>query len=436
MIALHVDTLPASCAAWCREELHVRLLRSMRLFAHLPRVLLAAMAPLFSLQAHAVHSVIVRQGAVGDRFYLLVKGRVVVLIATGEPGAPDTAAAGGGGKGGVGAGGAAAQGAAGGKSGSPEAGRRQAAKAAAAHAAHSAADPSQGAAHGGARTRAAAHDGAQLARADAAEAEQAQRHGGAAPLRSKVVEVSQLSAGQDVCYFGETALLDGVPRTASVVAKELCLTLSSSAEGFARLLELLPQLRERFEAARRAIVRLLDLKLSEEDWQLSLVRGLTVGTSSLDALSHGGSLLQRKVTHAITAQTASRIKAAQPAPPRFIAHAELERRAARAEAESRGEAAALLPTPTTASNGPSDSAAVRRRVSNAWLVSGGAPHNMLPPAHAAHQLNRMPPPGIAHSQEGSRVFSASERRDSRRVSNSQLPLLGPVAFTGASRHAQ
>jgi ATP-binding cassette subfamily B protein len=74
------------------------------------------------------------------------------------------------------------------------------------------------------------------------------------------------AGGEDVCvnvlrdgdYFGEIALVESVPRTATVRARTTARTLSIDREQFLRLLERLPRLRDAFETtirARRAVER-------------------------------------------------------------------------------------------------------------------------------------------------------------------------------------
>src|SRR5262249_10990126 len=57
---------------------------------------------------------------------------------------------------------------------------------------------------------------------------------------------------QDGDFFGEIALIDNVPRTASVRARTACLLLVLAREDFRRVLQASPELRTLFERAAHA----------------------------------------------------------------------------------------------------------------------------------------------------------------------------------------
>jgi CRP-like cAMP-binding protein len=57
---------------------------------------------------------------------------------------------------------------------------------------------------------------------------------------------------QDGDFFGEIALIDNVPRTATVRARTACLLLVLTRDDFRRVLEASPELRALFERAAHA----------------------------------------------------------------------------------------------------------------------------------------------------------------------------------------
>lgn len=82
VMALHVDSLPAACAAACREELHVRLLGSVPLLqgARASLKVLRRLVPLVCLRSYPLDALLLRQGSAADRFFILLKGSVAVLF--------------------------------------------------------------------------------------------------------------------------------------------------------------------------------------------------------------------------------------------------------------------------------------------------------------------------------------------------------------------
>lgn len=82
LLSIHVDALPEATATEMKRVLHVWLLGTMRFFGELPRSMLWQMAPILTLEMYPPETVIIEQGAPGDAFYLLLKGKVAAVIET------------------------------------------------------------------------------------------------------------------------------------------------------------------------------------------------------------------------------------------------------------------------------------------------------------------------------------------------------------------
>jgi len=172
-------------------------------------------------------------------------------------------------------------------------------------------------------------------------------HADGEPERPRAIEVGQIMAGMELSTFGEMAVFDSKPRSASIVAKELVITLSIPSSGFGALLQTVPDLGSRLHTARKALAKLNELQRSEEEWLDGIMQQGGKGTEHLIRQARGSSLMQRKVGEAIAINAGRHVNGTQPAPRASVARVELERRARREQASAtvgaaRGAAAHRL----------------------------------------------------------------------------------------------
>jgi CRP-like cAMP-binding protein len=262
VMSIHIDLLSPAVVAECKRELYYSLVGTMKLFTRMPSAKLWQVAGLLALEIYCPDAAVIRQGDPGDKFFLLIRGRVAAFI------------------------------------------NRPPVKAASSTALGEAREP---------RKR-----------------------------PSKLLEVGSIQSGSHTSYFGEMAIFDASPRRASIVARDLTYTLVMRQSQFDQLLEIVPDLRTRFDVARATLMKINELQNKKQAWVSSimaeigstqLARTMVVGTGYMQQKANEGIAWKAEARYSGLARDST-----EPTRSPSMAFA-----AARQEIERRAERAARLP---------------------------------------------------------------------------------------------